>query len=125
MLKGKKNIFCRDATDYDMDKRKKVIALILQLVAKKSCVIIFSALFAVSLPPAISRADDDVLRITIQELKAKMDRGEKIIILDVRSGDDYEHSKSKIAGSIRIALDQLPARYQELPAESEIVAYCA
>jgi len=97
----------------------------LQCLVKKICFIIFTAGLAVSLAPALSRAADDVPRMTIQELKAKMDRGEKIIILDVRSGADYASSKIKITGDVRIPLDQLNVRYKELPEGSEIITYCA
>jgi len=47
------------------------------------------------LKPGVLKAADDVPRITIQELKAKMDSGEKIVILDVRSGEDYKAARLK------------------------------
>ena len=36
--------------------------------------------------PFIAAADDGVPRIAKEELKAKMDKGEDILILDVRTG---------------------------------------
>jgi hypothetical protein len=86
---------------------------------------LFSAGLILSLTPVVSKAADNVPRITIQELKEKMDRAENIVILDVRSGEDYASSKVKITGAIRIPLDQIAARSKELPAEKEIIAYCA
>jgi hypothetical protein len=97
----------------------------LQRLIRKICFIILAAGLTVSFAPALSRAAEDVPKITIQELKTKMDRREKIIILDVRSGADYAASKVKITGAVRIPLDQLKDRYKELPAGSEIIAYCA
>lgn len=75
--------------------------------------------------PAASLAEDSIPRITIQELKEKMDRAEPIVILDVRSGDDYARSQVKITGAIRIPGIQLKDRYKELPADREIITYCA
>ena len=49
--------------------------------------------------PAVFSQADDVQRITVQELKAKMDKGEGLVVVDVRTGKDYEGSKIKIKGS--------------------------
>jgi len=68
-------------------------------------------------------ANDSVPRIMVQELKAKLDRGEDVVILDTRSGRDYADSKIKIKGAIRIPIVQLENRYRELPADREIVIY--
>jgi hypothetical protein len=108
-----------------INKRKQVPKVTLQYLVKKICFLIFAAGLAVGLAPALSRAADDVPRMTIQELKARMDRGEKIIILDVRSGADYASSKIKISGAVRIPLDQLNVRYKELSEGNEIIIYCA
>lgn len=67
---------------------------------------------------------EDVPRITVPELKALLDKGEQPVFLDVRSGHDYEGSKIKIKGAIRIPLVQLQERYKELPRDREVVAYC-
>jgi 3-mercaptopyruvate sulfurtransferase SseA len=90
---------------------------------------LFFSLFFVALnlliAPVVFSATDDVPRITIQELKAKMDQGEDMVILDVRLGSEYEGSKIKIKGSIRIPVLQLEDnRYKELPRDKDIVAYC-
>ncbi len=69
-------------------------------------------------------ANDSVPRITVQELKAKLDRGEGVVIIDTRTGRDYTDSKIKIKGAIRIPLVQMENRYGELPADKEIVTYC-
>jgi hypothetical protein len=105
--------------------RMRVVKVTIQCVVKKICFIILAAGLTVSFAPIHSLAADDFPRMTIQELKAKMDRGEKIVILDVRSGADYTSSKVKITGAVRIPLDQLNDRYKELPAGNEIITYCA
>jgi len=69
-------------------------------------------------------ATDDVPRITVQELKAKMDKGDDLVVVDVRTGNDYERSKIKIKGAIRIPIVQLEARSNELPRDKEIITYC-
>jgi len=96
--------------------------------ANVSFLVIFTAGLIASFLPAearATRAADSIPRMTIQELKEKMDRGDRIVILDVRSAQDYSPSPSKIRGAIRIPLDHLKSRYTELPAAAEIVTYCA
>jgi rhodanese-related sulfurtransferase len=76
---------------------------------------------------AVARTSEDPSsegRITVDELKAKLAKGEKVIIIDVR-GSDYDTSDSKIKGAIRIAPAELEARLKELPRNKEIVTYCA
>ena len=75
--------------------------------------------------PCVLLAADSISRITIQELKSKMDNHENIFIIDVRTGTDYASSKVKIKGAARIPVDQLAERSKEIPADSEIIAYCS
>ena len=63
-------------------------------------------------------------RITAQELKARMDRGEKLIVLDVRTAPSFRQSNSKIPGSIRIPLEEVDKRSGELPRDTLVIAYC-
>lgn len=86
---------------------------------------IFAAGLIVSFLPAAARAADSIPRMSIQELKEKIDKGDRIVILDVRSGEDYSRSEYKIPGAIRIPIDQLKKRHTELPAAAEIVTYCS
>jgi len=69
-------------------------------------------------------AEDGVNRMSVRELKAKMDKEEDIVVVDVRSGNDYERSKIRIKGAVRISIVQLRDRAQELPKEKEIITYC-
>jgi len=63
--------------------------------------------------------------MTSYELKAKLDRGERPFILDVRS--PAEHAEMRLgAGEVLIPLGQLRKRMGELPADksAEIVVFC-
>ncbi len=60
--------------------------------------------------------------ITVQELKSRLDKGDKIFLLDVREPHEYEWAK--IEGSKLIPLGQLPTSLNQLDRETEIVAYC-
>ncbi len=73
--------------------------------------------------PAVFSADN-VQKITVQELKAKIDNGDDVVIVDVRTGQDYADSRIKIKGAVRIPIVQIEERYKELPKDKEIVFYC-
>lgn len=62
------------------------------------------------------------LDITPQELKARLDQGEDIFILDVR--EVAEAQVCKLAGSTLIPLGQLASRLGELDPNREIVVHC-
>lgn len=62
-----------------------------------------------------------VPEIQVEELKQRLDRGDKLFLLDVR--DEYEYEISNIGGHL-IPLPELPKRYKELNARQEIVAVC-
>lgn len=76
------------------------------------------------LPYLVIAADDGVPRITKEELKAKMDKGQDVIVLDVRTGRSYDGSNVKIKGAMRVSPDDVETRYKELSKEKEIITYC-
>jgi len=70
------------------------------------------------------RGIDDVARITAAELRARIEGGADIVLLDVRSRGAYNASSVKIKGAVRIAPDEIPTRLWELPFGREIATYC-
>jgi adenylyltransferase/sulfurtransferase len=60
--------------------------------------------------------------ITVEELKARMDRGEEVFLLDVRNPPEFD--LCRIPGSVLIPLPTLPQRLNELDRSREIVVHC-
>ncbi|MFM7841401.1 MAG: rhodanese-like domain-containing protein [Nitrospira sp.] len=60
--------------------------------------------------------------ITVQELKQRMDQGDKIVLVDVR--EPWEYQTAKIPGSILIPLATLPQSLDKLDKNAEIVCQC-
>ncbi len=60
--------------------------------------------------------------MTVTELKARMDRGDAPMIVDVREPAEFEICR--IPGAVLIPLNQLPSRLAELDPEKEIVLQC-
>ena len=74
--------------------------------------------------PAFALGPQDIARITVQELKARLDNGEDIVVVDVRSGSSYDSSGVKIRGAVRISPYELEQRASELPPGKELALYC-
>ncbi len=60
--------------------------------------------------------------ITVEELKAKFDRGDDFVLVDVR--EPHEVQICKIEGAILIPLGEVPRRYAELDATKDLVVHC-
>jgi adenylyltransferase/sulfurtransferase len=76
------------------------------------------------IPQADAEAEKemDVPTITAPELKAKMDRKEPFVLVDVR--EPYEYEICRIPGSKLMPVGELPARLSELDTADEIVLQC-
>ena len=61
------------------------------------------------------------MQISVEELKARLDRGEKVFILDVR--EPWEFQTANLGGKL-IPLGDLPHGLNELDPEMEIVTIC-
>ena len=76
----------------------------------------------------VTRAAEDAVSETItdemqpRELKERLDRGEPIVIVDVREPQEYQINR--IEGSRLIPLGELPQRYEELDQNAAIVMQC-
>ena len=64
----------------------------------------------------------NIPEITVEDLKARFDRNDRFVLLDVR--EPFEWEIAKIPGAILIPLGDLPARLGELNASDDIVVQC-
>lgn len=64
------------------------------------------------------------IRITIDELKRRMESGEDFTIIDVRNPEAWAESDTMIPESIRVPLDDLEKNLARIPKNRPAVAYC-
>ncbi|HEY7284767.1 MAG TPA: molybdopterin-synthase adenylyltransferase MoeB [Vicinamibacterales bacterium] len=69
-----------------------------------------------------STAVNNAIEITALELKQRLDRGDKLTIVDVREPNEYQINR--IAGSILIPLGDIPKRVNELDPSAELIMQC-
>ena len=76
-------------------------------------------------PPAAPAQAEGLATITAsaQEVKERIDAGEPVVLLDVRTASEV--AGGVISGAIHIPLQELDARWQEVADCDEIVCYCA
>ncbi len=63
-------------------------------------------------------------RISAPELKERLDRGDPMVIVDLRSDISFRVEGVKVAGAIWIPPDDFEDRYTEIPRGRPVVMYC-
>ena len=63
-------------------------------------------------------------RITVNEVKKRMDAGETFTFIDTRNPQAFSESDTILPGAIRLPLDQLDKKLPSIPMNKAVVAYC-
>ncbi len=66
----------------------------------------------------------DAPRITVEELKRRMDAGEEFTIIDTRNPKAWAETDTVIPEAIRVPLDNLEENLPRIPKSRPAVAYC-
>lgn len=80
----------------------------------------FRIYYSVKEVPAMA----DAPRITVKELKRRMDAGEDFTVIDVRNPQAWAESDTMLPEAIRVPLDKLEEKLHGIPKNKPIVAYC-
>jgi sulfur-carrier protein adenylyltransferase/sulfurtransferase len=67
---------------------------------------------------------DELPEIGVQDLKEKLEAGERVAVLDVREPHEYEVANLETQGAKLIPLGELPERLAELNQNDEIAVHC-
>ena len=65
-----------------------------------------------------------ISRITVEELKEKIDHGEDLVIVDLRHSLDFEADPETIPGAFRMDAKELREKNDKLPRDRQIILYC-
>ena len=66
----------------------------------------------------------DAPRMTVDELKRRMDGGEDFTIVDTRNPQAWAESDTMIPEAIRVPVDTLEENLSRIPKTRAVVAYC-
>lgn len=68
--------------------------------------------------------DNKPIRITIEELKERMDAGEQFFFVDARTGRQFAHAQTKLPGAVNVPVGTLDEHVDEIPRSLPIITYC-
>ena len=66
----------------------------------------------------------DAPRITIEELKGRMDAGEDFTLIDTRNPQAWAESDTQMPEAIRVPVEELEVNLPRIPKGRPVVAYC-
>ncbi len=66
-----------------------------------------------------------VARITVDELRRKQERGDPLLVVDLRSELDLKNDPFVIAGALHFHLHELERRHSEIPRDRDVILYCS
>jgi len=66
----------------------------------------------------------EVTRVTAEEIKERMERGEQFTFVDARNPKAWQESGEELPGAIRMTPEEAERRISELPRNRAIITYC-
>ena len=67
---------------------------------------------------------NEVPGLSARDLKRRIDRGDRLLVIDVRQNDAFEASPGLLPGAVRIPPTELPERLAEVPRDRALIFYC-
>lgn len=77
---------------------------------------------APSTPAAPEPEYIQIREVSAQDLKARLDNGDDVVVVDMRQSWEYQHGH--IPGATHMFVNEIPARLNELPKDKDIVFQC-
>ncbi len=66
----------------------------------------------------------EVTRVTVDEVKERMDRGETFTFVDTRNPQAWGEATTKLPGAIRVPADEAEQLLDEIPRVRTVITYC-
>lgn len=66
----------------------------------------------------------EATRVTVDEVKERMDRGEPLVFVDTRNPQAWSEAETKLPGAIRVPADEVEQHLKEIPQGHAVITYC-
>jgi rhodanese-related sulfurtransferase len=66
----------------------------------------------------------EATRVTTDEVKERMDRGEQFAFVDTRNPQAWGEAVTKLPGAIRVPADEVERHLDEIPRDRAVITYC-
>jgi len=66
----------------------------------------------------------EATRVTVDEVKERMNRGEEFTFIDTRNPKAWGEAQTKLPGAIRVPADEVEEHVSEIPRDRTAITYC-
>lgn len=66
----------------------------------------------------------EATRVTVDEVKERMDRGEQFAFVDTRNPAAWGEATKKLPGAVYVPADQVEEHLSEIPHDRTVITYC-
>ena len=66
----------------------------------------------------------EATRVTVDEVKDRMDRGEQFTFLDTRNPTAWAEAETKLPGAIRVPANEVEQHLDQIPRDRTVITYC-
>jgi rhodanese-related sulfurtransferase len=66
----------------------------------------------------------EATRVTVDEIRERMERGEQFAFVDTRNPVAWGESDVKLPGAIRVPANELDEHLSEIPRDRAVITYC-
>jgi rhodanese-related sulfurtransferase len=66
----------------------------------------------------------EATRVTVDEVKERMDRGEQLTFVDTRNPQAWAAADTKLPGAIRVPANEVEQHLDQIPRERTVITYC-
>ena len=63
-------------------------------------------------------------RVTVDEVRERMDRGEQFAFVDTRNPKAWAEAETKLPGVFRVSSDEVEKNISEIPRDRTVITYC-
>ena len=66
----------------------------------------------------------EATRVTVDEVKARLDRGEKFTFVDTRNPKAWAEADTKLPNAIRVSAEEVEQHLDQIPHDRAVITYC-
>jgi rhodanese-related sulfurtransferase len=66
----------------------------------------------------------EATRVTVDEVKKRMERGEEFTFVDTRNPQAWSEAKTKLPGALRIPAEEVEQHFAQIPRDRSVITYC-
>lgn len=63
-------------------------------------------------------------KLTVDEVKQRMDRGDALVFVDARNPQAWGDARTTLPGAVRVPADQVAEHLDAIPRDRTVITYC-